>query len=254
MGGAHTLRRVSATVALAAVAVLAGCTKPPAAPAPEARPATDTPSKSRYGSDDPSTPATEAPGLTTPTKAPSAAEWPDKAVPAAQAPRLGDSKVIAAGYRVDDFLSGLAARWDVALGEQKLIDVPGDRKRWHFSGAVSNGGRQRLSIGGVPEKNGDIVMFACEVDSDREKAGAFLTDCAGTGIPGWDRERAAAWLKTAKQQVDAVYANEKGKGAVTSALYVSDGAYAFLTRAPYSTKPQGMYVLRVSGGGIAENS
>ncbi|WP_411111469.1 hypothetical protein [Streptomyces sp. c-19] len=240
MGSALSRRRVTATVALAAVAVLAGCTqKPP-------------PDTGVYpGTYDPPAPRSEAPRLTA-TEPPSASQWPDKAVPAGQTPRLGASKVIAPGYRVDSFLSGLASRWEVPLGEQRLIEAPGDRKVWHFSGKATEG--PELAIAGVPTEQGDIVSFTCLVDVGREKAAEFLEDCAATGIPGWDRGRAVAWLKTARRQVDAVYAREKGMRPASSALYVSDGAYAFLSRAGQAKNPDGAYTLRVSGGGVAENS
>ncbi|MGW1514163.1 hypothetical protein [Streptomyces sp. NPDC002394] len=188
----------------------------------------------------------------TATKPPSAADWPGRAVTADRAPRLGESKVIAPGYRVDDFLTGLAARWDVPLGKQKLIDVPGDRKMWHFAGAVSSGGEEQLSIAGVPTEQGDIVGFSCLVNAGRTKAGAFLEDCVKTGIPGWNNERAVAWFRTAKQQVDALYTKEHQ--TVFSSLYVSRSAHALLRRSGPMSDSTGTYVLFVSGGEITENS
>lgn len=235
-----TRRRVVAAVAFAAAVALAGCTQQKAAPDPGV-----------YPGDAPSTPSRTVPGLTA-TKPPSASQWPSKAVTADQAPALGEPKVIAPGYRMDDFLTGLAGRWDVPLGKQRQIDAPGDQKVWHFSGSVKSSGEEQLAIAGVPTEQGDIKAFTCLVDADQAKAGAFLEDCAGTGIPGWDRERAAAWLRTAKQQVDALYAKEHRP--VVSSMYVSGEAHALLRRSGPTSASTGTYVLSVSGGAIAENS
>ncbi|WP_405668323.1 hypothetical protein OG379_39495 [Streptomyces sp. NBC_01166] len=153
---------------------------------------------------------------------------------------------------MDDFLAGLAGRWHVSLGKQQLIDAPGDKDVWHFIGSVSGRGEKQLSLVGVPTEQGDIMGFSCLVDADRPKAGAFLKDCANTGIPNWDNERAVAWLSTAKQQVDAAYS--KAHRPVVSALFVSEKAHALLSRFGHTSDSTGTYELSVTGGGIAENS
>ncbi|WP_432062049.1 hypothetical protein [Streptomyces sp. S1] len=168
-----------------------------------------------------------------------------------RAPELGESKVIAPGYRADDFLTGLAARWDVPLGKPRLIDAPQGRKVWHFSGGVPSEGERQLAIAGVPTEQGDIITFNCVVKADRAKAGAFLEDCTNTGIPGWDDKGAADWLRTAKRQVDALYAKERRQ--VISSLYVSAGAHALLLKSGPTPESVGTYTLTVAGGGIAEN-
>ncbi|MFE6462054.1 hypothetical protein ACFVP0_31940 [Streptomyces cinereoruber] len=169
-----------------------------------------------------------------------------------QAPELGDSKVIAPGYRTDDFLAGLAARWDIPLGEPRLIDAPRGRKVWHFSGGVPRDSERRMAIAGVPTQQGDIIVFSCMVKADQATAGTFLEDCVDTGIPGWDAKGATAWLKTAKQQVDALYTKERRQ--VVSSLYVSAGTHALLRRSGPTPESVGTYELSVGGGGIAESS
>ncbi|MFE0703865.1 hypothetical protein [Streptomyces sp. NPDC058872] len=166
-------------------------------------------------------------------------------------PRLGESTVIAPGYRADDFLTGLAARWDVPLSKPRLIDAPRGRKVWHISGGVPRDGERQLAISGVPTEQGDIITFSCMVKADRAKAGAFLEDCTDTGIPGWDGKGAAAWIRTAKQQVDALYAEQNRQ--VVSSLYVSAGAHALLLRSGPTPESVGTYTLTVAGGGLAES-
>ncbi|MFJ6569705.1 hypothetical protein ACIQNU_20000 [Streptomyces sp. NPDC091292] len=238
MNGTHPLRAgVLAAVALAAVVGITGCTQQKPKD-PGAYPETAAPSE----------PAKDLPGLTASTPPP-AAKWPKKAVTADKAPHLGENEVIADGYTVETFLKGLASRWDIALGKQKLIDAPRDRKVWHFSGEAPGTGK---AVAGVPTKNGDITTFSCLVDSAKANAKAFLEDCARTGIPGWDEKKAVAWLKEAKKQVDALYAEEQR--SVVSPMFVSEGAYAVLRKSGSSQNPDGTYDLTVSGGGIAENS
>ncbi|MFD8010507.1 hypothetical protein [Streptomyces sp. NPDC058955] len=253
MESAHSLRRqVMVAVTLVVAATLVGCTRheetaepgsvswsagTPAAPAP-------TQSVPR-----PSTAATTDPS-TAVKKPPSAEDWPDRAVPADQAPELGESKVITPGYRADDFLTGLAARWDIPLGEPRLIDAPRGRKVWHFSGGVPHDGERRMAIAGVPTQQGDIMVFSCMVKADQRQAEAFLQDCIDTGIPRWDSEDASAWLKTAKRQVDALYVKENRQ--VVSSLFVSAGAHALLRRSGPTPESVGTYELSVGGGGITE--
>ncbi|WP_328908617.1 hypothetical protein OG230_03325 [Streptomyces sp. NBC_00234] len=233
-------RQVVTAVALAAAVTVVGCTQQKATPDPGV-----------YPGDAPPTPARTLPGLTA-TKPPSASQWPSEAQLADQAPALAEPKVIAPGYRVDDFLTGLAGRWDVSLGKQRLIDAPGDSNVWHFTGSAAGGGEQQLSIAGVPTKQGDIIGFSCLVDADRSKSEAFLKDCAKTGIPNWDNERAVAWLSTAKQQVDAVYSKERRP--VVSSMFLSEKAHALLRRSGPTSDSTGTYELSVTGGGVAENS
>lgn len=241
MRPAHLLRRqVVTAVALVAAVTVVGCTQQKATPDPGV-----------YPGDAPATPKRTLPELTA-TNPPSASQWPKEALPAEQAPALAEPKVIAPGYRVDDFLTGLAGRWDVSLGEQRLIDAPGDKDVWHFTGSVSGSGEKQLSIAGVPTKQGDIIGFSCLVDADRPRAGAFLKDCAKTGIPNWDDERAVAWLSTAKRQVDAAYS--KKHRPIVSAMFVSEKAHALLRRSGPTPDSTGTYELSVAGGGVAENS
>lgn len=249
-----THRRVVAAVALAAAAALGGCTQhePTMDPASGSRSADASTAPAPAHSaplPSPSSTAGLDPALTEP---PSAADWPDRAVTADRAPALGESKVIAPGYRADDFLTGLAARWDIPLGEPRLIDAPGGRKVWHFAGGVPRNGERQLAISGVPTEQGDIITFNCMVKSDQAKAGVFLQDCVGTRIPKWDDKGAITWLKTAKEQVDALYVKERRQ--VVSSLYLSGGAHALLLRSGPAPGSVGMYTLTVAGGGIAESS
>ncbi|MFG2840895.1 hypothetical protein ACGFYE_38580 [Streptomyces zaomyceticus] len=168
-----------------------------------------------------------------------------------RAPKLGESEVIAPGYRADDFLTSLAARWDVPLSKPRLIDAPLGRKVWHFAGGVHRDGESQLAIAGVPTEQGDIITFSCMVKADRAKASAFLEDCTDSGIPGWDAKGAATWIRVAKQQVDALYTKERR--SVVSSLYVSAGAHALLLRSGPTPESVGTYTLTVAGGGIAEN-
>ncbi|WP_328944177.1 hypothetical protein OG259_24275 [Streptomyces sp. NBC_00250] len=261
MGTAHdSCRRFVAAVALAAAAGLAGCTQHEGTTDPGARPA-GAPTSTTPGKPAPSSsaasPASSATGAgtgpgTAVTEPPAAADWPDRAVTADRAPRLGKSAVIAPGYRADDFLTGLAGRWKVPLGKPRLIDAPGGRKVWHLSGGVPRDGERELALSGVPTEQGDLITFSCMVKADRAKAGAFLEDCVGTGIPGWDEKGATAWLDRAKKQVDALYTKERRQ--VVSSLYVSGSAHALLLRSGPTPESVGMYTLSVAGGGIAENS
>lgn len=187
-----------------------------------------------------------------PSKGPSVSDWPTKAVIANEAPRLGQPKVISKGYTAQRFLKGLSEKWDIKLGKRKLIEAPGDRKVWHFSGHATYKGSKSFAIGGSPTKSGDIIDLSCLVYGAVPQTEEFLQDCAQIDIPGADKAKASAWFDNAKKQVDQLY--EKEKRPVVSPIFVSGGVCMLLFRNPGVGTQKDFYDLDISGGRVISKS
>ena len=183
-----------------------------------------------------------------PSKGPSVSDWPTKAVIANEAPRLGEAKVISKGYTAQRFLKALSEKWGIRLGKTKLIEAPGDRKVWHFSGHATHKGSESFAVGGSPTKSGDIISLGCLVYGTVPQTEEFLRDCAQIDIPGADKAKASAWLTKAKKQVDHLY--EKEKRPVVSPIFVSGGACMLLFRNLGAGTQKDFYSLDISGGGV----
>ncbi|MBX9394237.1 hypothetical protein K4749_11655 [Streptomyces sp. TRM72054] len=232
--------------ALAAGALLTGCSSHPGSSPGSGSSASPGPGEGEITSSATSS-APKAAATPSPSATADLDDWPNRPATSDKVPDAVPNAVIAKGYTGADYLARLTKRWHITLSARKKNDFDADDDRpavWFSSGVAHPTAGTELSVAVVWSLDGDLKSLTCAAGRTAPGRADFLRQCVELDHPDAHPEAAARWLTTTTAAVDKLH-DRTGK-TVDSPLYRSGSAATVLV--VYGAGKDGAtYSLRVFG-------